>query len=99
VAARGAVARTPGWPRGRKARARSPAVQKLLAGHKDKPRKVLEGLLARFEDGNEDLDSDEVLRMPPFDKLGTPVELVRSFGGRPKLEAAVQALEEALYSD
>ncbi len=81
----------------RKARVGSASVQKVLAAQKGMPRAVLEGLLTRFEDGHEELDDAELLRRPPFDRLGTAVELVRSFGGRAKLEAAVLALEEALY--
>lgn len=83
----------------RRVRARSAAVQRVLAGYKALPRKVLEGLLDRFEAGHETLDNGDDLRLPPFNAMGTPVELMRSFGGRPKFEAAIAALEGALYSD
>jgi len=80
-------------------RARSAAVERVLAGHAGRSRQVLEGLAARFVAGDETLDDPEDLRLPPFSALGTAVELVRSFGGRTKLEAAVAALEAALYGD
>jgi type I restriction enzyme, R subunit len=84
----------------RRQRARSARVQKLLAAHKALSRKVLEGLLAKFADeGVEELDNVELLRVRPFDKLGTLVELVRAFGNRQKYEKAVADLEEALYGE
>jgi type I restriction enzyme R subunit len=83
----------------RRVRARSAAVQKVLTGYKGLPRKVLEGLLDRFEAGHETLDNGDDLRLPPFNAIGTSVELMRSFGGRAKFEAAIAALEEALYGD
>lgn len=43
------------------------------------------------------MDNIDLLRVRPFDAMGTLVELVRAFGGRPKYEKAVAALEEALY--
>lgn len=82
----------------RKTRVGSASVQKVLAAQKGKPRSVLEGLLARFEDGHEELDSAELLlRRPPFDRLGRPWSWCARSGDGAKLEAAVLALEEALY--
>jgi type I restriction enzyme R subunit len=39
-----------------------------------------------------------VLRVQPFSDLGTPIELVRAFGGRKGYLAAVRELEQALYT-
>ena len=39
-----------------------------------------------------------MLRVQPFTDLGTPVELVRSFGGRPQYLQALAALERELYA-
>ncbi len=36
--------------------------------------------------------------MQPFDEMGTPVELVRHFGGKVAYQEAVQELEKALYA-
>jgi type I restriction enzyme R subunit len=82
----------------RRERARSARVNKVLDAHRDLTRAVLEGLLSKFVDeAVEQLDAIDLLRVRPFDALGTLVELVRAFGGRPKYEKAVAALEEALY--
>ena len=40
-----------------------------------------------------------VLQFDPFMKLGTPVELVKSFGGKKQYQAAIQELEQLLYKD
>ena len=62
-------------------------------------RKVLETLLDKYADeGITTIESDAVLRVQPFTDLGTPVELVRSFGGRPQYLQALAALERELYA-
>jgi type I restriction enzyme R subunit len=40
-----------------------------------------------------------VLRIPPLNTLGTPVELIKAFGGKDAFEWAVLELQSALYSD
>jgi type I restriction enzyme, R subunit len=82
----------------RRARAASAAVQTVLQSHGDMQRRVLEGLLTKFaNEAVEELDDVNLLRVRPFDKIGTLVEIVRAFGGRPAYEKAVAALERALY--
>ena len=44
------------------------------------------------------MESNEVFKLQPFTDLGSPVELVRSFGGRPQYLNALQTLERELYS-
>ncbi|MRG98167.1 EcoAI/FtnUII family type I restriction enzme subunit R [Polyangium spumosum] len=84
----------------RRERAKNDGVEQVLARHKGLARKVLEGLVAKFVDeGLEALDDAEQLKLRPFDKMGTLVELVRAFGDRGKFEKAVAALEGALYDD
>jgi type I restriction enzyme R subunit len=61
-------------------------------------RKVIDALLDKYADeGVATLESTEVLKLQPFTDLGSPVELVKSFGGRPQYLAAVQSLERELY--
>jgi type I restriction enzyme R subunit len=84
----------------RRERARAARVRAVLDAQKELPRKVLEGLLAKFEgEGLETLDNPELLKLRPFDRLGTLVELVRAFGGRAGFERAVAAVEAAVYAD
>jgi type I restriction enzyme R subunit len=62
-------------------------------------RQVIDALLDKYADeGVATLESTEVLKLQPFTDLGTPVELVKSFGGRAQYLAAVQALERELYA-
>lgn len=62
-------------------------------------RSVLHALLDKYADeGIMTLESNEVLRLQPLSDLGSPVELVRSFGGRPQYLQALQTLERQLYA-
>lgn len=62
-------------------------------------RKVLDALLDKYADqGIQTLESDDVLRLQPISELGSPVELVRSFGGRQQYVDAVQTLARELYA-
>ena len=84
----------------RRERARSARVRKILDAYGGLARAVLEGLLDKFVDeAVEGLETIDLLRVHPFDKMGTLVEIVRAFGGRPSYEKAVAALEEALYGE
>lgn len=38
-----------------------------------------------------------ILKIAPFDAMGTPVELLKTFGGRNRFEKAVRELQSALY--
>ena len=49
----------------------------------DKARTVLDALLAKLRRrGVFNLDDVTVLRIPPLTELGTPVQLLKAFGGR-----------------
>ena len=61
-------------------------------------RAVLEALLQKYQDeGVTDLDNPRILQVTPFDAMGTPVQLIREFGGRGDFERAVRELQAALY--
>ena len=63
-------------------------------------RAVLDALLAKYADeGVLPLDDVDVLRIPPLDRLGTPVQLIRAFGGRDAFVAAARDLQAALYRE
>ena len=62
-------------------------------------RKVIEALIDKYADeGVQTIESMEVLNVPPLTQLGSPVELVRSFGGRAQYLKALQLLEQELYA-
>jgi len=61
-------------------------------------RKVLEKLLDKYADsGIANVENATVLETPDFAALGSPVELILSFGGRPQYKTALRNLERALY--
>jgi type I restriction enzyme R subunit len=61
-------------------------------------RQVIAALIDKYADsGVQTLESMDVLRLPPIDHLGTPIELVRAFGGKPQYLQALRTLELELY--
>ena len=63
-------------------------------------RAVLDALLDKYADeGLASVEDLGVLRVQPLSDLGTPLELVRHFGGREGYVTAVQELEAALYGE
>ena len=61
-------------------------------------RAVLEALLKKYEDeGVINLDDPRILQIKPFDSMGTPIQLIKQFGGRESFERAVHELQFALY--
>lgn len=64
-----------------------------------KARAVLEALLDKYADeGIENIESMEVLKLQPFDQFGSLVEIVRFFGGKSQYVAAVKELEQQIYT-
>lgn len=62
-------------------------------------RAVLEALLQKYQDGTlTGLDDPRILKVSPFDTMGTPLELLKQFGGREGFEKAVHDLQSALYA-
>jgi len=62
-------------------------------------RQVIEALIDKYADeGVQTIESMDVLNVPPLTDLGSPVELVRSFGGRDHYLQALQLLECELYA-
>ena len=65
----------------------------------EQARQVLDILLDKYADqGIDAIETIEVLKLDPFSDLGTPIELVKKFGGRDKYLEAIQDLENALYA-
>jgi type I restriction enzyme R subunit len=61
-------------------------------------RAVLDALLEKYaDDGIEPIESIDVLKIQPFTHLGSPVQLLKHFGGREPYLKAVQELREQLY--
>jgi type I restriction enzyme, R subunit len=90
-----------GWnmpPLTRRERANRVKKRNVFTQYGPVARKVIDALLDKYADeGITLVESDDVLRIQPLSTMGSPVELVRSFGGRQEYRAAVQTLERELY--
>ena len=87
-------------PLTRRERAENVKKRDVFTKYGGQARAVLGALLDKYADeGILNLDDANVLRIPPLDSLGTPVELVRAFGGKPGFERAVHDLQFALYRE
>ena len=62
-------------------------------------KKVLDALIEKYADeGIENIEDINVLRLNPINEIGTPMEIIDSFGGREHYMDAVRELEEHIYS-
>ena len=87
-------------PLTRRERAENVRKRDVFTQYGAQARAVLDALLDKYaDDGVLSLDDTKVLRIPPFDRLGTPVQLVKAFGGKAGFEQAVHALQSALYQE
>ena len=87
-------------PLTRRERAESVKRRDVFTRHGGQARAVLDALLDKYaDDGVLNLGDAKVLRIPPLDSLGTPLELVRAFGGKPGFERAVHDLQSELYRE
>jgi type I restriction enzyme R subunit len=86
-------------PLTRKERANKVKKRNYFTKYGEQARAVLDALLEKYADeGISTLESARVLKLKPFDQIGTPVEIINQvFGGKAKYEAAVQELEQALF--
>jgi type I restriction enzyme, R subunit len=85
-------------PLTRRERAANVRKQDVFTKYGQQARAVLEVLLQKYQDeGVTNLDDPQILKIAPFDTMGTPIELLKSFGGRPGFERAVHELQSALY--
>jgi type I restriction enzyme R subunit len=70
-------------PMTRRERAENVKKRDVFTKYGETARKVLEALLDKYADqGVTSIEDTKILQLDPFSDLGTPVELVRSFGGK-----------------
>ena len=85
-------------PLTRKERAEGVKKRHVFAKYGEKARAVLDALLQKYADsGIASVESLEILKVDPISTLGTPVEIVRLFGGKEGYLSAVRELESELY--
>ncbi|WP_024791538.1 EcoAI/FtnUII family type I restriction enzme subunit R [Lebetimonas sp. JS032] len=85
-------------PLTRKERANQVKKRNYFTKYGEKARLVLEKLLDKYaDDGLLTIESTEVLKLDPLNKLGTPIELIKAFGSKQKYLEALKELEKELY--
>ncbi len=85
-------------PLTRKERVNNVKKRNYFTKYGDQARKVLETLLDKYADeGVENIESIEVLRVKPFDEYGSPIEIISHFGDKQHYLDAVKELENELY--
>lgn len=85
-------------PLTRRERVKNVRKRDVFTKYGEKARAVLEALLEKYQDdGFINLDDAQVLKISPFDSMGTILELLKPFGGKDGFELAVHELQAALY--
>jgi type I restriction enzyme R subunit len=85
-------------PLTRKERANNVRKRNYFTKYGEAARAVLAALLDKYADeGVDDIENIGVLNVRPLTSFGTPVEIIRQFGGKAAYLKAVRELEDALY--
>lgn len=86
-------------PLTRKERANSVRKRDVFTKYGPQACAVLDALLAKYQDdGVLDLEDPMILSIPPLNTLGTPLQLIKEFGGRDRFAQAVHEMQAELYS-
>lgn len=87
-------------PLSRKERAEKVKKRNYFVKYSEKARAILNALIDKFADeGIMEIENRSILNFQPFDKFGTPVEIIKEFGGKDKYEEAIRELEKELFND
>ncbi|SIR32427.1 EcoAI/FtnUII family type I restriction enzme subunit R [Pontibacter lucknowensis] len=85
-------------PLTRKERANNVKKKNYFTKYGEKAQAVINSLLDKYaDDGLLTIESTEVLKLDPLNKLGTPIELIKAFGNKAQYMEAVKELEKELY--
>lgn len=86
-------------PLTRKERANNVKKRDYFTKYGNQARAVLSALLDKYADeGITTIESAKVLKLQPFDTIGTPMEIINDvFGGKDEYERALKELEEQIY--
>lgn len=87
-------------PLTRQERANNVKKRNYFTKYSGQARAVLEALLDKYaNEGVTSIENNNVLKLNPFDTIGTPVEIINGvFGGKANYEQAVQELEQQLFN-
>lgn len=85
-------------PLSRKERAENVKKRNYFTKYSEQAKAVLETLLNKYADeGIENIESLNILQVQPFNEIGSPIEIIKLFGGRQQYLNAVAELEHELY--
>jgi type I restriction enzyme R subunit len=85
-------------PLTRRERADNVKKRSVFAKYGEQTRAVLNALLDKYADGGlRSVESLDILKVDPLTSFGTPVEIIKLFGGKEQYLAAVEQLEAELY--
>ena len=85
-------------PMTRRERANNVKKRDYLSKYQGMARQVLETLLDKYADnGIIELENENVLELPPFNQIGTPVKIIKLFGGVAGYMNALTELKTELY--
>lgn len=87
-------------PLTRKERANNVRKRDVFTKYGQQARAVLAALLDKYTNqGLAVIEKMDILKVDPIDELGTPIEIVKMFGGKAGYVKAIQQLAEAIYSE
>ena len=92
-------------PLTRSERAKNVKKKNYFAKYEDTARKVLEAILSKYEnDGIQSIEETfeknkltDFLKVPPFSTIGTPIQIIKEFGGKDEYLSAIRDFENSLY--
>lgn len=85
-------------PLTKKERAENVKKRHYLYKYSDIAQQVIEALLDKYaNDGIKEIEDTKVLQLKEFAKIGSPMKIVKAFGGKEAYKKAVQELENEIY--
>ncbi len=85
-------------PLTRQERAKNVKKQDYFNKYGEQARAVLQTLLEKYANqGIAAIESMDILKVQPLDDMGTPIEIIKWFGGKAQYLAAIAELQDALY--
>ena len=85
-------------PLTRKERAEQVKKRDYFTRYGEQAQRVLQALLDKYADeGVGPIEETQILTIAPFTSIGTPMEIIRAFGGLDHYQSAIYELEQALY--
>ncbi len=71
-----------------------------FARYGEQARKVLEALLDKYADeGIENIEDMKILQVKPLDQFGSPIEIIKLFGGKKQYLKALTELKQEIYRE